>query len=263
MRALALSLIFVIAGCFATSGIRIKSDVLAPKYSSTISGNLVLPEGDGPFPAVVLMHGCDGLSKFVKMGIQRHARILRESGYATIILDSFSSRGKNGGGLCESDDGLSAARYYRTFDAFNTLQFLKSQDYIDDKNIFLYGLSNGGSVAIIVAGGGQQLNYPEELKFTAVAAFYPWCGMYIDHLSSPLIVLGGELDDWTPPDGCANQIDSVQGAEFKVIVYPDSYHSFDLPVPVQTYAGHLVGGNSKSTEAARNAMLKFFDKHRN
>ncbi len=249
-------------GCSATSGIRIKSDVPVEKHSSTITGNLVLPEGEGPFPAVVLMHGCDGLSKYVKMGIQRHARVLRQSGFATIILDSFSSRGKNGGGVCVSSGELGAARYYRTFDAFNTLQYLRSQDFIDDENIFLYGLSNGGSVAIMVAGGGQQFNFPGDLKFTAVAAFYPWCGMYIDKLESPLIVLGGELDGWTPPDGCVNQVGSVQGAEFKVIVYPDSYHSFDLPLAVQTYAGNIVGGNSESTRAARKAMLKFFQKYR-
>jgi dienelactone hydrolase len=255
-------LVFILTGCAGSSGIRIKSDVLAPKYSSNIIGNLTVPEGSGPFPTVVLMHGCDGLSRLVKLGINQHASFFRDQGFATLVLDSFSSRGKNGGSVCRSFDAQAAARYYRTFDAFNTLQWLKSQDFVDAENIYLYGLSNGGSVAVLTAGGGEQFNFPKDLKYTAVAAFYPWCGMQIDYLASPLIVLAGELDDWTPPDGCVNQIGSVEGEEYRVVVYPNSYHSFDLPVPQQTYAGHIVGGNTESAEAARNEMLKFFIKHR-
>jgi hypothetical protein len=35
----------------------------APKAADTIEGYLAKPEGDGPFAAIVYLHGCDGLSK--------------------------------------------------------------------------------------------------------------------------------------------------------------------------------------------------------
>ena len=136
-------LVSVISAC--ATRIKIESDVTTvTKWSSNIYGHLAFPEGNGPFPAVVLMHGCDGLSTLVKRGLQNHARYLRDNGYATMILDSFSSRGKNGGSVCTSYTELGSARFYRTFDAFNTLEYLKSQELIDANNVFLYGLSNGG-----------------------------------------------------------------------------------------------------------------------
>ena len=119
----------------------------------------------------------------------------------------------------------------------------------------------GGSVALLVARGGERYAFPESLRYSAIAAFYPWCGMEIGPLASPLIVQSGELDDWTPPHGCEFQVGKVKGGEYKVIVYPDSHHSFDLPVPLQTFAGHTVGGNSESRDAAREAMVKFFNKY--
>ena len=39
---------------------------------------------------------------------------------------------------------------------------------------------------------GEVINLAFRIKkYTAIAAFYPWCGMYINHLESPLIVPGG------------------------------------------------------------------------
>ena len=256
-RILSLVLVLCLSGC-AGDTIRFSSDVLAKKYSTKLKGHLSKPEGEGPFPTVVLMHGCGGLSRFVKMGLNSHARFLNDHGFATVILDSFSSRGINGGGICSSNDALGAARYYRTFDAFNALVYLKQQTYVNHDNIFLVGQSNGGSVAVLVAGGGTSFNYPDDLKYTAVVAYYPWCGMYIDYLVSPLLVLSGAKDDWTPPDGCMNQRNTVEGEDLEVVVYPEAYHSFDLPISHQKFAGHTVGGHSPSTKDSRKRMLKFF-----
>ena len=72
-------------------------EITADHDGTTLAGYLAKPEGDGPFPAVVLMHGCGGLEKntshrTVWRGISSHAALLNDNGYVTLILDSSSPR---------------------------------------------------------------------------------------------------------------------------------------------------------------------------
>src|SRR5215470_13977423 len=53
-----------------------------------LSGELLLPDGAGPVPVVVLAHGCGGRSAVDRTW----ARVLRDWGYATFALDSFTGR---------------------------------------------------------------------------------------------------------------------------------------------------------------------------
>ena len=41
--------------------------------SLTLTGQLTRPKGAGPFPAVVLLHGCSGLNKFYHVWAERLA----------------------------------------------------------------------------------------------------------------------------------------------------------------------------------------------
>ena len=50
---------------------------------------LLTPAGAGPFPAVVVMHGCDGVNENTRRWAQR----LVSWGYAALIVDSFRPRG--------------------------------------------------------------------------------------------------------------------------------------------------------------------------
>ena len=55
------------------------------------------PDGDGPFSAAVLTHGCGGNERntqhrTVWRGLLQHAKLLNRNGYATLIIDSFHRR---------------------------------------------------------------------------------------------------------------------------------------------------------------------------
>lgn len=54
-----------------------------------VLGELNLPAGAGPFPAVILAHGCNGVG-YAETG---WAAVLPTWGYATLVLDSFRGRG--------------------------------------------------------------------------------------------------------------------------------------------------------------------------
>ena len=60
-----------------------------------IDGYLSKPEGDGPFPAIVHLHGCNGLPKDFKSGADKGywSEALAAWGYVVLVVDSFTTRG--------------------------------------------------------------------------------------------------------------------------------------------------------------------------
>ena len=223
----------------------------------TLTGTLMHPPGEGPFPAVVLMHGCGGLMPAVRAALATHAEALAEAGFAALILDSFGPRGNAGGAVCETYERLGHARRYRVQDAEDARAWLAARPGIDGANIFQMGQSNGGSVSI-------RLAQRETTGFRAIAAYYPWCGAFNRLgakavLTAPLIVFGGGKDDWVAPDDCTTI--RAEGAEYEVTVYPEAAHSFDLPIPVHRFKGHLVGHAPAADRDARARMIAFFRRH--
>jgi len=242
------------------------SDIVSPsKYGEpeTIRGELHMPSGDGPFPAVVLMHGCGGLSPAVKQGLDGHADALNDAGYAALILDSFGPRGVGDGSVCNNVDTLIRYRHKRRADAAGAYQFLATHSDIDTANIFLMGQSNGAGTAVLAAQPSFASATGTDAKFRAIAAFYPWCGAFDSYtLTTPLLILTGSADDWTPPENCVKRVGKMTGAAFEVEIFDGATHSFDLPIERQTYAGHTVAGDPAATVSARARMIAFFTSHK-
>lgn len=265
IRRLFFTLFFIVFGFFvppsfgydAFSKINFVASETYNSQKVLLSANLFKPKGKGPFPTVVLMHGCGGWQSAVRVALSTYANFLIKNGFAVLNLDSFGPRRNSGGEVCASFKKLKDAREYRTVDAFDAMRYLKMQAFVDANNIFLMGQSNGGSVAINVAKSKLSGS-----NFRAVVAYYPWCGAFASRkvdLSSPLLVLGGALDDWVPPQACKNIVST--GEELRVTIYPEAVHSFDVKVLPQKYMGKLVGYNKNAAEASRAAMLAFFNNH--
>lgn len=264
----ALALVMGLAGMFASPAQAqtvVKFDATKDYRSNDIQlrGKLFRPKGAGPFPAVVLMHGCGGWQPAVTYSLQAHAEYLTRHGYVVLSLDSFGPRRNTGGKVCESYKALGDARDYRSYDAFDALKYLQAQDYVNADNVFLMGQSNGGSVAINVAKASAPGRYGKtDAGFRGVVAYYPWCGAFggssVD-LGAPLLVFGGAKDDWVPPKGCEKV--RAKGADMQVKIYPRAAHSFDLEIMMQRYNGKLVGFDRHATQDSRTQMLAFFDEN--
>jgi dienelactone hydrolase len=218
------------------------------------------PEGEGPFPAVLLLHGCGGLSPGVTQGLSDHADVLVAAGFVAVVMGSFSRRDKAGGRVCKSQEELGYARHYRTKDAYQAQSLLASLPFVDRRNFFLIGQSNGGSVALLLASGYSLAGRDDVVPFRGVVAFYPWCGalMATPELVSPLLVLGAGQDDWVSPEGCRQRAVRARGAAMEVVIYEEAHHSFDLPITRQVYAGHIVEGDPEATIDSRRRILDFF-----
>jgi dienelactone hydrolase len=225
-----------------------------------LDGKLHRPAGNGRTPAVVLMHGCGGWQPAVLQGLDAYADFLVSQGFVVLNLDSFGPRRNSGGTVCQSLNRLSAARRYRTADAYDAMRFLRAQPFVDPNSIFLIGQSNGGSVAMIAAmERTRRSQVGGRPGFRGVVALYPWCGATGTRrptLSSPLLILGGALDDWVPPGGCQRL--NARGRDLEVRVYANAAHSFDVPVPVHRYLGNLVGYSPRAARDAKSRILRFF-----
>lgn len=236
-----------------------RSEAIPADLTATIGGELSLPKGKGPFPVVILLHPCGGLDEVVLTTLQGHSRELLSSGFATLILDSYGSRNLTGGKMCSNRLYRSDIRYgIRRDDAFNAMAALQRHANISKENIFLLGLSDGGSAALLSAKGG-----PVD-HFRAIASYYPDCGKLLGGVGyvykSPIIVFVGEKDDWTPPAECIKSKSPgvVTGAEFEVISYPNAYHGFDQPRPMRKVLGYTMAYDRGATVDSRKRYIEFF-----
>jgi len=239
-----------------------RSDAIPADLTATIGGELSLPKGKGPFPVVILLHPCGGLDEVVLTTLQGHSRELLSSGFATLILDSYGSRNLTGGKMCSNRLYRSDIRYgIRRDDAFNAMAALQRHANISKENIFLLGLSDGGSAAVLSAKG-ETVDH-----FRAIASYYPDCGKLLGGVGyvykSPIIVFVGEKDDWTPPAECIKSKSPgvVTGAEFEVISYPNAYHGFDQPRPMRKVLGYTMAYDREATVDSRKRYIEFFIKN--
>ena len=198
-----------------------------------LAGILTKPKGNGPFPAVVLLHGCTGLQYSIKRSESWSNRLV-SYGYVTLQVDSFGPRGISN--IC-TDAILSSMFYSRAQDAYDAKSFLAELSFVDRNRIAMMGWSHGGGTVL------KALNKWTPLKnknpFRAAIAFYPWCETRLKNMISPLMILIGERDDWTFASMCSKEMPSEK-TEHEIIlkIYPGAYHNFDWEGVDEIYEGH-------------------------
>jgi dienelactone hydrolase len=156
---------------FALKRAKAKGIELKQEPGTPLRGLLVRPEGEGPFPAVVLLHGCDSIQPFQ----EQWAKDLASWGYVALLVDSHGPRGI----------GDDCARWpptagTRTDDAFGTLAYLRGLTFVDAARVGVVGWNTGGRTAILVVDekGPQQ---GLEAVFAAGVALYPARGSRTSH----------------------------------------------------------------------------------
>src|SRR6202035_3782705 len=121
-----------------------------PEGSIRLKSYLYRPAGDGPFPAVVSLHGCAGRSS-PEAEEASGARYV-ERGYVLLIVDSFGPRG-----IIDRCLGEEGAAIDRTMDAYGALLYLAGSPFIDSERIAVIGFSQGAGAALAaVALGGVE-----------------------------------------------------------------------------------------------------------
>jgi dienelactone hydrolase len=205
-----------------------------PSGAAVLHAQLFKPEGGGPFPVVIALHGCGGLSSRSEPVLPRYrdwAEQLLKDGKAVLFPDSYGSREL--GPQCHLRERKITARRERVSDILASRQWLMQQSWVARDRISLLGWANGAS-ALLWAVRPQLLLHRAEPDFRSAVAFYPDC-----RLSSrlgwsariPTLVLIGANDDVSSPPACRQMVEGAHGrsALTRIVVYPSAYHDFDRP----------------------------------
>ncbi|HET6838913.1 MAG TPA: dienelactone hydrolase family protein [Bradyrhizobium sp.] len=219
-----------------------------PSGSGVLHAQLYKPDGDGPFPVVIALHGCGGLaghSEPVQPHYREWAEQLLKAGNAVLLPDSYSSR--EVGPQCRVKENRVLARRERVVDIMAARQWLVEQPWVERNRISLLGWANGAS-ALLWAVRPQLSSRKVEPDFRSAVAFYPDC-----RISSglgwsarvPTLLLIGAKDDVSSLPACRQMIDGAQGrsALTRIVVYPTAYHDFDRAnFPLHAIAGNADAG---------------------
>lgn len=209
--------------------------------ATNITGYLYKPEGQGPFPAVISMHGCNGLvSQDGKIDPLYGAwgELLSREGYMVLLPDSFGSRGY--GDLCAIQPPTARpVQPNRDIprDNYGALSYLSSRTDVRSNAIAILGQSFGASsMFYTIAEGAESKVLPPGKDFRAAIAFYPTCQLFLERPQwrprTPLLFLMGEADNFTPPAPCKQLLAAVAasgGQSVEAHWYPGAYHAFDHP----------------------------------
>lgn len=235
----------VFAGC-ATG--RVTFENVTPGAPVRVTAEEFRPVGAGPFPAIVLMHGCHGVSD----SIRGWARWFRGHGYVALVVDSWAPRGL--GEQCTP--GVDLPNTARFDDAIGALRWLRARPDVDRERIGIIGWSNGGAFSMAAVNGptaaranrrGVEIPPP---GYRAAVGVYPGaCSSLINELSvKPVLILIGGDDDWTSPGECEElaATQRAKGADVTVVVYPGAVHYFDVEGQPRVFLAEVENRNAAS-----------------
>lgn len=267
----ALAVTVLVSGCSSST---VYFANATPGRALEIPARLERPAGRGPFPAMVLMHGCHGVSA----STQDWARWFRDQGYVALVVDSWKPRGISNGCIPSAPDPPSTERFD---DAVGALRYLHTLPDVDRARVGIIGWSNGGVFALAAINGpslerarARGVTLPSPGFGGAVAVYPGGCFSLIhERVVRPLLVLIGDADDWTLPSQCTEMVRAMhaRGADASIVLYAGAVHYFDVETQARTYlpdvanrnkpgecCGATVGYDRAAAEDARRRVVDFF-----
>ena len=171
-----------------------------------LSGMLILPEGEGPFPAAVIIRGSGTSSRDHKwyLIVASH---LQDNGIAVLLPDKRGSEESEGDWRGASFDDLAG-------DTLSAISYIKNQDRFEYSTIGVIGMSQGGWIAPLVATKSDDVSFvvsmsgagvttDEQLLFEEINSItdmgtYPFVARLIAPLTTKNIQ---RMDFWRPIAG--------------------------------------------------------------
>src|SRR5262249_53005916 len=207
---------------------------------------LFRPDGPGPFPAVVGLHGCEGLvgrNGTLRSRYRDWAQRLAAAGFVVLFPDSYGSRGL--GAQCSIRRRAIRTDRERVGDANAARHWLQAQSYAKPDHVTLLGWATGGITTLWTVRRGRTAT-PKDSKadFRSAVAFYPGCNRLDNAAWSarvPTLILIGAADDESSAQVCQRMVAGARGrsAGTSIVVYPGTYHDFDHPNrPLQVRGGY-------------------------
>ncbi|MEH6475883.1 MAG: dienelactone hydrolase family protein [Sneathiella sp.] len=204
---------------------------LTPKPGIQLIGHLFRPTTNTPRPAVIILVSADGLQP----SHLNWAKLIADWGYVALVIDSFRSRG--------GTDATDTPSVGMPADAMNGARYLKSLDFVNDREIGLLGFSMGASRLFSILGKTGE-NKSAEGTFKSGIAFYPNCISDMA-LQVPFLVFAGDKDDLMSFGSCEAALNEAPKYEndISLTVYLGATHFFDNP----NYSKDIVTASKKAS----------------
>jgi dienelactone hydrolase len=229
-----------------------------------------------PAPAIAMFHGCGGA--FDRRGaltrrMREYAALFNRRGMHVLVVDSLTPRYEKE--LCtQRASKRRVTQASRRLDALGAIEYLAGRDDVDAKRIGLIGWSNGGSTVLAATNLRHRDVAAATTKPAFAIAFYPGCEADLHRgyePSAPVLMLVGQIDDWTPAAPCVALARSAAEPRPEIVVYAGAGHGFDSDAPVRLRKdvpngvnpgqGVHVGGNAAAWRASRERVLRFVAAH--
>lgn len=125
-----------------------------------LSGMLLVPEGEGPFPTVIIIHG-SGTSRRNSVWYLSVVQYLQQHRIAVLLPDKRGSEKSEGEWLGASFEELAT-------DTISAIEFVKHQQMFAYSRIGLLGMSQGGWIAPVVAANTDYVSFVVSMAGAAV-----------------------------------------------------------------------------------------------
>lgn len=134
---------------------------------SSLGNSVFKPEGNGPFPTVLVVHSCGGVRT---PALRERAKELLAAGYLVLMLDSFQPRNQRD---CRNGV-ITSPVVWR--DALDALAHLQSLPAVDKARIYLVGFSLGSIAAAALSSPSLRQAFGSAHRFRAMVGWYGSCG---------------------------------------------------------------------------------------
>ncbi|WP_158380794.1 dienelactone hydrolase family protein [Chitinilyticum litopenaei] len=229
--------------------------VRIPAGTLVLRGEYFPPQGQTHVlaPAVLLLHGCNGLYDKAGELVPRYERmkdLLQEMGYGVLLLDSYGRRGVRRDCPKSARKGPRVSAGIRANDAQHALSWLNARRELDGNRLGVLGWSHGATAALTLMGRADP-------GARAAVAFFPQCQSLNSkrdyRVAAPTLLLLGEADRQAPLAACRKLGELTRQDLFHIVSYPGGRHDFD-----QSKAAAETHGEAQAGEAGQDAYRRTF-----
>lgn len=265
----------LILACLLGATSALAEDVYVPvqwkDQQIQIRARLFKPAGPGPFPGVILLHHCGGLTELNGGGpLAFYTSMLVQQGYAVAAPDSFTAR------HVVEDCNIGAVKPLdRAHDVFAVAKLMATRPDIEAKKIGVVGWSHGANSAVYIARDWPQERPLRESLATKGAKIAASVGLYGETCGdaekaavvTPLLSLLGGRDN-TRNDVCQALAAQSNGL-MQVHIYENDFHAFDTPIsgtdPTRPFSPRgvrvIIGYDPVAAQDSHARVLAFFAEH--
>ncbi len=218
------------------------NDTLEARWAKLApSVEVVRPGAEGPFPTLLMFHGCGGRRPF----FEGYMRAAAEAGVMAVSVDSFAFRRiSRARALTTVCTGVELPGWSRAGDVLACLWGLRTIEGADPERVVLSGWSHGGWAIMdlmtmaLERPGEAGIADPDPALLEAVKALflaYPYCGPgALSQLrewrhAPPTFAFVGEADRVAHPNLCRRAFRTAEraGVQLETWFVPEATHAFD------------------------------------